>query len=34
MQHSEPASERCSDNRDAQKIAFINLYVKGSVQNL
>ena len=34
MQRSEPASERYSDNRDAQKITFVNLCQKGSVQNL
>ena len=27
MQHSEAANERCSDNRDVLKIAFLNLYV-------
>ena len=28
MQHSEAANERCSDNRDALNIAFLNLYVR------
>ena len=28
MQRSEAANERCSDNRDALKINFLNLYVR------
>ena len=28
MQRSEAASERCFDNRDALKIAFLILYVR------
>ena len=28
MQRSEAANERCPDNRDVLKIAFLNLYVR------